>query len=258
VYVTLEPCAHHGRTPPCADALIAAGVFRVVIGVVDPDQRVAGRGIELLEHAGIRVDLGLLGEEITASLAPYLKHRATGRPYVVLKLATTLDGRIAAPDGNSTWITGDSARQDVHRLRAESDAILVGAGTVRADNPYLTVREVEGRDPLRVILGRVPDGAHVSPATEESGDLREILDRLGRRDVVQLLVEGGAHVAYEFHTAGLVDRYVLYLAPALFGGDDGVPMFAGNGAQTMADLWRGSIVSTTRLGDDLRIDLSPL
>lgn len=257
VYVTLEPCPHSGRTPPCADALIAAGVERVVVAIEDPDVRVRGRGIARLREAGVCVEVGLRAAEATAQLAPYLKHRATGRPWVVLKLAAGLDGRIGAPDGTSRWITGDAARDDAHRLRAESDAVLVGAGTVRADDPALTVRRVDGRDPMRVVLGRAPEGAAVHPALEVSGDLGDVLDGLGRRGVVQLLVEGGARVAHAFHAAGLVDRYVFYLAPVLFGGDDALPMFAGPGAATMAGVWRGAVTGVTRLGEDLRVDLAP-
>jgi diaminohydroxyphosphoribosylaminopyrimidine deaminase / 5-amino-6-(5-phosphoribosylamino)uracil reductase len=255
VYVTLEPCAHHGRTPPCADALIAAGVRRVVIGVLDPDPQVSGRGVARLRTAGVHVDVGTGATEVTASLRPYLAHRTRGRPWVVLKLAATLDGRIAAPDGSSRWITGPVARLDAHQLRAESDAILVGAGTVRADDPALTVREVAGRDPLRVVLGHPPERARVHPALVHTGDLEPLLDDLGSRGVVQLLVEGGSRVAASFHRRGLVDQYVLYLAPALLGGDDGVPLFSGPGAATMADVWRGQIADVRRLGPDLRIDL---
>lgn len=255
VYVTLEPCSHLGKTSPCADALIDAGVRRVVIGVVDPDARVRGDGINRLRAAGIVVDVGARAHEIAGSLAPYLKHRRTGRPWVVLKLASTLDGRIAAPDGTSHWITGAEARVDAHRLRAESDAVLVGAGTVRSDDPELTVRFVKGRDPLRVVLGSVTPDARVQPAMEMSGDIEEVLDTLGEMDVLQLLVEGGSHVAHAFHQQRLVDRYVLYLAPAIFGGDDSVPMFSGEGARDMDSLWRGEIVGVTRLGADLRVDL---
>jgi len=257
VWTTLEPCSHHGRTPPCADALVAAGVARVVVGIEDPDPQVAGRGIERLRASGIEVEVGVGANEVQAQLAPYLKHRTTGRPWVVLKLGATLDGRTGAPDGSSRWITGEAARADAHGLRAESDAILVGAGTVRADDPALTVRHVEGRDPLRVVLGTAPEGAKVHPALELTGDLGGVLDELGALGVLQVLVEGGATVAGAFHRAGLVDRYVLYLAPALFGGDDARPLFAGPGAPTMAELWRGEIAEVTPLGPDLRIDLVP-
>ncbi|MCU4184789.1 bifunctional diaminohydroxyphosphoribosylaminopyrimidine deaminase/5-amino-6-(5-phosphoribosylamino)uracil reductase RibD [Acidiferrimicrobium sp. IK] len=257
VYVTLEPCAHHGRTPPCADALIAAGVARVVVALEDPDRRVAGAGLARLRAAGIAVTVGVAAADATEQLAPYLHHRRTGRPLVVLKLAATLDGRIAAPDRSSQWITGTAARLDAHRLRAESGAVAVGTGTVRADDPALTVRGVEGPDPLRVVIGSIPAGARVAPAIEHRGPLGDLLDDLGGRGVLQLLVEGGAGVAHQFHQAGLVDRYVLYLAPALLGGDDGVPMFAGPGAPTMGDVWRGRIAGVERLGDDVRIDLRP-
>ena len=257
--VTLEPCSHHGRTPPCVDAVVAAGVRRVVVGVEDPDPRVRGAGVRALREAGIDVEVGLCADEVRQQLAPYLKHREKGRPWVVLKLAATLDGRIAAPDGSSRWITGPEARADTHGLRAESDAILVGAGTVRSDDPALTVRPVaaDGRGPLRVVLGRAPKSARVHPALEVEGDLGAMLDDLGQRGVIQLLVEGGATVAGAFHRAGLVDRYVFYLSPMLLGGDDGRPVFSGPGASTLADAWRGRLVSIQRLGDDIRVELAP-
>ena len=255
LYVTLEPCSHHGRTPPCADALVAAGVRRVVVGLEDPDPQVSGRGLARLLEAGIDVTVGVGAEAVQASLAPYLKHRRTGRPWVVLKLAATLDGRTAAPDGTSKWITGPLARADAHRLRAESDAVAVGAGTVRADDPALTVREVEGRDPRRVVLGRPPPGARVMPAWVHEGDPFVLLEELGAQGVIQLLVEGGATVAGEWHRKGLIDQYVLYLAPAVLGGDDGRPLLAGAGAATMADLWRGRLAGVRPFGPDVRIDV---
>lgn len=261
LYVTLEPCAHEGRTGPCADAIVDAGVSRVVVGVRDPDPRVSGRGIARLRHAGVRVDEGVAAREVGEQLAPYFKHRTTGRPFVILKLAVTLDGRTAAPDGTSRWITGSEARQDVHGLRGASDAVLVGAGTVRADDPELTARQpAEGggpaRQPLRVVLGPIPAGARVLPAESMGGNLEEVLDDLGSRGVVQLLVEGGPSVARDFHAAGLVDRYVLYLAPVLLGGDDGRPVLAGPGAASIGDAWRGEIVSVRRVGADLRVELA--
>jgi diaminohydroxyphosphoribosylaminopyrimidine deaminase/5-amino-6-(5-phosphoribosylamino)uracil reductase len=255
VFTTLEPCSHTNVTGPCADALVVAGVARVVVAVEDPDHRVSGAGIERLRSAGIEVTVGVCGDEVRRQLAPYLKHRSTGRPFVVLKLAASLDGRTAAPDGSSQWITGEAARVDAHRLRAESDAVIVGAGTVRADDPALTVRHVSGRDPIRVVLGRAPEDAKVHPALELEGDLGSVLDDLGGRGVLQVMVEGGATVAHDFHVAGLVDRYVIYLAPALFGGDDGRPLFAGPGAPTIRDVWRGRIESIERVGDDLRVEV---
>lgn len=259
VWVTLEPCSHHGRTPPCADALVAAGVGRVVVALGDPNPQVDGGGLATLRAAGIEVDLGVRQAEAAELLAPYLHHRRTGRPFVVLKLAASLDGRTAAPDGTSQWITGAQARADAHGLRAESDAVVVGAGTVRADDPSLTVRDAPAPrgDPVRVVLGHALAGARIHPCLEHEGDLAELLDRLGADGHLQVLVEGGATVAHAVHHAGLVDRYVLYVAPALFGGDDGRGLFAGPGASTMAEVWRGRLRRVTRLGDDLRIDLDP-
>jgi len=253
VYTTLEPCSHHGRTPPCTNALIAAGVSRVVSALTDPDPQVAGSGFARLREAGITVDVGCGARAATEQLLPYLHHRRTGRPFVVLKLAATLDGRTAAADGTSQWITGDDARRAAHQLRAESQAIVVGAGTVRADDPSLTTRLVDGPSPRRIVLGSAPADAKVHPCTEWSGPLPELLDQLGADGVVQLMVEGGAAVAASFHREGLVDRYVLHLAPAFMGGSDGTPLFAGDGAATIADLQRGRLVSTRALGDDIEV-----
>lgn len=255
--VTLEPCCHTGRTPPCTEALMVAGVSRVVVGVEDPDPRVAGGGLAALRAAAIRVETGVRAAEVAHQLAAYLHHRRHRRPWVVLKMAATLDGRTAAPDGTSQWITGPDARADVHRLRAESDAVLVGAGTVRCDDPALTVRAACGRDPRRIVLGRAPAGARVHPCLEWQGPIDELLDALGGEGVVQLLVEGGARVAGSFLRAGLVQQVMLYLAPALFGGDDAAPMLAGAAVPTIGALPRGRIAEVTRVGEDLRIDYRP-
>jgi diaminohydroxyphosphoribosylaminopyrimidine deaminase/5-amino-6-(5-phosphoribosylamino)uracil reductase len=257
VITTLEPCSHRGRTGPCAEALVAAGVRRVVVGLLDPDPRVSGRGVAVLEAAGIDVTVGIRAAEIERQLAPYLHHRRTGRPYVVLKLAASLDGRTAAPDRSSRWITGPAARADAHRLRAESDAVVVGAGTVRADDPELTVRHVDGPDPVRIVLGDAPADARAQPCRTWAGSIGDLLSQLGHEGMVQVLVEGGASVAGSFHRAGLVDRYVLYLAPVLFGGADGAGVFAGAGAATIDDVWRGRIDAVTPVGDDVRVDLLP-
>lgn len=254
---TLEPCSHYGRTPPCTAAIVSAGVARVVVGMEDPDSQVSGRGLAALTEAGVSVEVGCGAALVGAQLRAYLHHRHTGLPFVVLKLAATFDGRIAAPDGSSRWITGAESRADVHLLRARSDAVLVGAGTIRADDPELTVRDAEGPDPLRVVLGESDQDSRVEPALHLEGSELEVLRQLATRDVLQVLVEGGADVAGRFHRAGLIDRYVLYLAPALAGGSDGVPMFLGPGAQTLADAWRGRIVDVTQLGDDLRVTLEP-
>jgi diaminohydroxyphosphoribosylaminopyrimidine deaminase/5-amino-6-(5-phosphoribosylamino)uracil reductase len=172
-------------------------------------------------------------------------------------MASTLDGRTAAADGSSRWITGEIARQRVHELRAESDAVLVGAGTVRADDPALTVRDAQGPSPRRIVLGSAPAGAKVHPCTEWSGDLESLLDSLGSEGVLQLLVEGGARVAADFHRRGLVDRYVFHLAPAIAGGDDAPAVFSGAAAANIADMWRGRIVSLQQLGDDVEVVVEP-
>ncbi len=264
LYVTLEPCSHTGRTGPCVEAIIEAGVSRVVVGIEDPDPQVAGSGLAALGAAGIEVTLGVQARKVRTQLAPYLKHRTTGRPWVVLKLAATLDGGTAAPNGSSQWITSPPARVDGHRLRAESDAILVGAGTVRRDDPSLTVRDYHppvvpqqrSLDPLRIVLGKADEAAKVQPCRQMGGDLGAVLDELGADGVVQLLVEGGAATAGDFHRAGLVDRYVIYVAPALFGGDDANGLFEGAGAWDIGDVWRGRFVGVERVGADLRIELA--
>jgi diaminohydroxyphosphoribosylaminopyrimidine deaminase/5-amino-6-(5-phosphoribosylamino)uracil reductase len=264
LFVTLEPCSTVGRTGPCTAAIIEAGVTRVVIGIEDPDRNVCGSGIAALRAAGIEVQIGLYEDRIRQQLAPYIRHRTTGRPWVVLKLASSLDGATAAPDGTSQWITSPDARADGHRLRAESDAIIIGAGTVRHDNPSLTVRDyrppvirkVGNVNPIRVVLGAAPPDAKVQPCKEMRGELPAILDELGSEGVMQVLVEGGAMVASEFHRAGLVDHYVIYVAPVLFGGGDARGLFTGLGAYTIDDVWRGSFDSIERVGDDLRIEMS--
>ena len=265
MYVTLEPCSHTGRTGPCVEAIIAAGVTRVVIGIEDPDPAVSGAGISRLKEAGIEVRRGVQAEKVSQQLAPYLKHRRTGRPWVVLKMASTSDGGTAAPNGSSQWITGPAARVDGHRLRAESNAIMVGASTIRRDDPSLNVRDyvppvsplLNPLDPLRIVLGKAAATAKVQPCREMSGDLGAILDQLGAEGILQLLVEGGAGVAGEFHRAGLVDRYVIYLAPAFFGGDDANGIFEGAGAWDISNVWRGRFVGVERVGEDLRLELAP-
>jgi diaminohydroxyphosphoribosylaminopyrimidine deaminase / 5-amino-6-(5-phosphoribosylamino)uracil reductase len=252
---TLEPCNHTGRTGPCTEAIISARIERVVVALGDPDAKVAGTGLARLRAAGIAVIEAVGESEAASQLEAYLHHRRTGGPLVTLKLAMSLDGRTAAPDGSSQWITGDEARRDAHRLRAEHDAILVGAGTVRSDNPTLTVRDAAGIDPLRVVLGSAPADAHVHPCLELTGPLPDVLAQLGTRGVLSVMVEGGATVAHSFHAAGLVNRYVLYVAPVLFGGDDALGVFRGPGAASITDVWRGRMSRVTRLGDDLRIEV---
>ena len=257
LFSTLEPCNHTGRTGPCTQAIIDAGVSRVVVGTLDPDSKVSGSGVQQLRNAGLTVDVGILEQEVKQQLAAYLHHRATGRPFVVLKMASTIDGRIAATDGSSKWITGETARKRVHQLRAESDAIVVGAGTVRADDPSLTVRDADGPSPQRIVLGTIDASAKVHPCTQWTGTLPDLLDTLGKEGVVQLLVEGGARVAASFHRERLINQYIMHIAPVIAGGDDAAGVFAGPAASTMADMWRGRIVSTTNLDGDIEIILEP-
>ena len=254
--VTLEPCSHVGRTGPCAEAIIEAGVARVVVGMIDPDPRVSGQGVELLKASGVDVEVGVEGDEVRAQLAPYIWHRVTGRPYVVAKIASTLDGVVAMGDGTSQWITSTAARRDAHVLRAQSQAILVGAGTVRSDDPALTARLDDiVLEPLRVVLGHAPDDARVRPCLELSGDLGTVLDDLGGRDVLQLLVEGGPTTTASFLDEGLVNHVVWYVAPA-FAGDEGtLSALHGLSTPTMEALRRGRIVDVKRVGEDIRIDV---
>jgi len=294
VVVTLEPCTHHGRTSPCADALIAAGVARVVVALEDPDPRVQGTGIERLRDAGLEVEVGVGAAEAAASLASYLHHRRTGRALCLAKVASTLDGRIAAADGTSQWITGEAAREDAHDLRAECQAIVVGSGTALADHPALTVRGVEDAPvtPLRVLLdgrGRVPaDGPLFDPSlgptlvftseraptdrvdawraagakvetlpagADGSGvDLESVLSVLGGEGVLQAMFEGGAHVHGALQAAGLADRLVAYVAPTLLG-TAATPAFAWHGPATLAAAARWRIERISPIGADVRLDL---
>lgn len=254
--VTLEPCSHVGRTGPCAEAIIEAGVARVIVGMIDPDPRVAGSGIELLKASGVDVEVGVEKEAVAAQLAPYLWQRVTARPYVVAKIASTLDGVVAMADGSSQWITGPGARRDAHVLRAQSQAILVGAGTVRADNPELTARLDDiVLEPLRVVLGRAPQDAKVRPCLELSGDLGLILDELGHHDVLQVLVEGGPTTTSAFFEAGLVNHVVWYQAAAFAGTNGTLSALKGLSTPTMDALRRGRLIDVRRIGNDIRIDV---
>jgi diaminohydroxyphosphoribosylaminopyrimidine deaminase/5-amino-6-(5-phosphoribosylamino)uracil reductase len=230
VYVTLEPCAHFGRTPPCSQALIRAGVAKVCVALQDPDPKVAGKGISELRHAGIVVEVGLAAERVKKSLAPYLHHRTTGLPWCVAKAAISIDGRMTAVDGSSKWITCEHARKDVHELRAQSQAIIIGAETALKDRPQLTVRDfhAEGmRQPLRIILdsqGRVPrEGPLFDPDLAETlvitgkQPLKQILSDLGRRGILQVLIEGGPKVLTSFWKENLINQLVVYMGPRLLG-----------------------------------------
>ncbi len=277
-YVTLEPCSHQGRTPPCAEALEAAGVARVIIGAVDPDERVSGLGIAALQSAGIEVITDVLSSQVEAMDPGYFHHRRTGRPLITLKLATTLDGQIAAADRTSQWITGEEARMDGHRLRAEADVVIVGAGTVRDDDPRLDVRlnGYTGRQPRPVIVAGIrplpedaalmqrdaltytPDGTSrtadnaIVAGGADRVDLAAMIDDLGKRGYVAALVEGGSALAGELLRGGHVDRIVFYLA-AKVGVGQGLGAFGGT-FETIADAVAVHIESVDRVGEDLRIE----
>ncbi len=266
--VTLEPCDHTGRTGPCTTALLAAGVTRVVVAVRDPDPVAAG-GIGTLRAAGVDVESGVLAAEAMAGNVAWLTAVGRGRPYLIWKYAATLDGRAAAADGTSRWITSEAARADVHRLRGTCDAIIAGVGTVLADDAHLTVR-VPGLDrrPLRVVVdstGRTPDAARIRDgaaptliATAPDGrrvDLPALLKDLYERGVRRALLEGGPTLAGAFLAAGLVDEVVGYVAPKLLGGGPAVLGDAGIGTiAAAADL---DITEVTRIGPDLRITAVP-
>jgi diaminohydroxyphosphoribosylaminopyrimidine deaminase/5-amino-6-(5-phosphoribosylamino)uracil reductase len=274
--VTLEPCAHTGRTGPCTQALLDAGIARVVIAVSDPSAEAAG-GAAVLRDAGVDVETGVCAAEAEAVNEPWLVAVRRRRPFVTWKVAATLDGRVAAADGTSRWITGEAARADVHRLRAEVDTMLVGVGTVLADDPALTVRSSSGaladRQPLRVVAdttGRTPVSARVRDGTaatwlataDEVGrgpdgrlDLRALLDRLFDRSQRHVLLEGGPSLAAAFLRAGLVDRVVAYVAPALLGA--GASAVGDLGIATIDDALRLRLEDVTRVGDDVRLTLRP-
>jgi diaminohydroxyphosphoribosylaminopyrimidine deaminase / 5-amino-6-(5-phosphoribosylamino)uracil reductase len=288
-YVSLEPCSHQGRTPPCAEALIAAGVRRVVAAIEDPDPRVCGSGIARLRAAGIAVDIGLCGDAAAEINAGFFSRLQRGRPLVTLKLATTLDGRIAMASGESRWITAAPARARAHLLRARHDAVMVGIGTVLADDPQLTCRlnSLGARAPVRVVVDRqlrIPPsarllaGAGATPiwllaavsadpirrrAIEQSGasvievaeagdgiDLAAALTALGARGITRLLVEGGARLAAGLLKAQLVDRLAWFHAPVLIGGD-GIAAIGTLGLPTLAEAPAFERASTETVGPDL-------
>lgn len=290
-YVTLEPCAHHGRTPPCADDLIAAGVVRVVAAIEDPFPAVAGRGFARLREAGLAVESGLMREAAWELNRGFFARTGRGRPWLRAKLATSLDGRTALANGRSQWITGEAARTDVQRWRARSSAILTGAGTVRADDPRLTVRLPDDEafaPPLRIVLDTglaMPAGSHVLDGTAptlvmhapdarraahfanvelaavpagERGrlDLDAVLRSLAARDVNEVQLEAGPTLAGAFLAAGLVDELLLYLAPSLLG-DAARPLAVLPALAAMAERRQLRTFDCRAVGDDLRLLLRP-
>jgi diaminohydroxyphosphoribosylaminopyrimidine deaminase/5-amino-6-(5-phosphoribosylamino)uracil reductase len=292
LYLTLEPCSHHGRTPPCSPAVIAAGIARLVVAMADPNPKVSGRGIAQVRAADIPVQVGLLADTARRQNEAYLKWVTRGVPFVIWKSAMTLDGKIATRTGDSRWITGERARAYVHRLRAENDAIMVGIGTVRADDPLLTAR-LPGRrprQPLRVIVDaraelprdcrilrtldqapalvaateRAPDANRAAltqagaellllPEMEGRVDLAALMRELARRKVTSLLLEGGAEVTAAMLDAGLVDRAFLFVAPRIVGGRTAPGPVGGPGIASMADAHLLRDVTVRRFGEDVAI-----
>jgi len=280
IYVNLEPCCHHGRTAPCTDAILQAGISRVVVGMVDPNPIVAGKGIALLKAAGLTVDVGIEERASRELNAGYLKSMYRGLPRVWLKTASTLDGRIADSVGHSKWITSEEARRVVHQLRDRMDAVLVGSGTLLADNPALTTRKEGGRDALPVILDsqlRCPEDARVFegsrrpviycaegaperqlPAdivrvahSSEGLDLKAVLTDLVARGVHNLLVEGGGQVHRSFLNQALADRLLLFMAPTVLAGGPG---FVGGEPLDLAGAYRFRLIGSRKLGPDILLD----
>ena len=292
LYTTLEPCSHYGRTPPCAPRVVDAGIARVVTALDDPNPLVNGQGLAALRGGGVEVEVGLLGAEAERQNEAFLKHVRTGLPLVTLKMAASLDGKAAARDGSSRWISGPEARQQVHRMRALADAVLVGAGTAFRDDPSLTVRDVEvlGDPPLRVVVdgrGIVPethrlftDGAAPTLVATTEGaperrreawrtrgaevvvlddagaglvPLRDLFRELGKRDVQHVLMEGGPTIAWEAVREGMVDRVVLFFAPMLVGGQEAPSLLMGGGTATIGDAISLRILEVARVGSDLKV-----
>ena len=263
LFVTLEPCSTHGRTPPCVEAIIRAGIRRVVIGAIDPNPAHAGRGIDVLRAAGLTVDQGVLEAECRELNAAFNKWIVTKFPLVIAKAGMSLDGRLTRPPGEGRWLTSEAARADVHRLRAEVDAILIGAGTLRADNPRLTVRGIAGaRQPWRVVVADrrpLPQTAHVFADAHRDRtlvyrgqSLRAVLRDLGRRQITSVLIEGGMRVLGEAFDRRLVDRVKFYLAPVLCAGP--VVVIGGKGAASTAASLPLKNLCYRRLGDDLVLE----
>jgi diaminohydroxyphosphoribosylaminopyrimidine deaminase/5-amino-6-(5-phosphoribosylamino)uracil reductase len=292
MYVTLEPCAHHGRQPPCTEAIVAAGISRVVVASEDPSEKASGRGPGVLRDEGIEVELAEGAEASAARLLnqPFRKHARTGRPLITLKSAISLDGRVATAGGDSRWISGPDSRALVHRWRAEADAVAVGIGTALADDPLLTARDVGAvRQPARIVFDsaarlaldsalvgstheaplivvaapRAPRerraeleraGATVLLASGEGpGQIANALAELGRREITSVLLEGGPTLAGSFLDAGEVDELRLFIAPVVIGGEGARPVAGGRGATAIADAERALAMESERVGEDLLV-----
>ncbi len=265
IYVTLEPCCTTGRTPPCTQAILDAGLKRVVSGALDANPKHAGRGIELLRDAGVECVTGVCHDECIELNRPFFKYITTGLPFVILKMAMTLDGKIAAPDGSSKWITGPEARSRVQQLRRLADAVMVGGGTLRADSPGLTVREPEDwtPQPKRLIVSRemsdedvaefFPDGNVRRVAPESPAAWNALLEELGREECMVLLIEGGGQLADCVLRAGIVDYVEFHIAPKLLGGRNSIPVLGGQDPVSLADALELHQIKVRFFGSDIAV-----
>lgn len=268
LYVTLEPCDHFGRTPPCTGAIIDAGIKRVIIGMRDPNPVNNGRGTARLKRAGIKVLTGVLEEEAVSINLPYIKYIKTGLPYITLKMAQSLDGKIATRTGNSKWITSEDARDYVQRLRGKVDAIMVGANTVLKDDPSLCCKIPGAKQPARVIAGgraAIPASAKifrnagkakviVAVGPEGKIDLKDLLKKLGRMGLVNILVEGGGEIAASLVNRGLVDKYLFFIAPKVIGGRSAVTSVEGEGVKFVKDAVMIKDMKVVMVGRDILIE----
>ncbi|MDJ0761946.1 MAG: bifunctional diaminohydroxyphosphoribosylaminopyrimidine deaminase/5-amino-6-(5-phosphoribosylamino)uracil reductase RibD [Myxococcota bacterium] len=290
LYATLEPCCHHGKTGPCVEAIVSAGIARIAIGMVDPDSRVSGRGIAFLQSANLQVDVGIEQAACEQLLAGYIVHRTTGRSMIVLKAAITLDGYLATQTGDSKWISSKASRQLAHEMRADADAVLVGVGTVLADDPALTVRHCDGKTPLRVVVDsslKTPTHSHlVSHASDEGPvliahtgasqvnieafahrdsvetlacdrtsdgrvDLTDLVEKLSKRGILSVLVEGGSQIHGAFMQSGLADRLALFVAPRVLGS--GIAWNSFNGVGKITEGRSLCDITATPVGPDVLI-----
>lgn len=266
LYVTLEPCSTHGQTGPCTDAIVASGVHQVVIGAIDPNPRHAGRGIEQLTEAGLEVRSGVLANECSALNEAFNKWIQTRRPFVIAKCGMSLDGRLSAPPRETQWITSTASRQHAQQLRAQVDAILIGAGTLRADNPRLTARSRGARQPWRIVLSRsgaLPHSARIftdrfaaRTIVHRGENMNAVLRELGEKEITSVLIEGGGEILGQALDQRLVDKVQLYLGPVLTGGP--VIAFPGVGAASTEKALRLERVRYERIGQDVCITGYPV
>ncbi|MCX5679556.1 MAG: bifunctional diaminohydroxyphosphoribosylaminopyrimidine deaminase/5-amino-6-(5-phosphoribosylamino)uracil reductase RibD [Candidatus Omnitrophica bacterium] len=268
LYVTLEPCDHFGRTPPCTGAIIKAGIKRVIIGIKDPNPVNNGKGMVRLKRAGIKIVTGVLGKEAALINLPYIKYITTGLPYVTLKMAQSLDGKIATSTGNSKWITSEEARAYVQRLRGKVDAVMVGANTVLKDDPSLLCKIPGSKQPMRVIAGgraSIPSSAKIFRSAEKSKvivavgpdgkvDLKDLLRNLGKMGLINILVEGGGELAASLVKGGLVDRYLFFVAPKIIGGRSAATSVEGEGVKLVKDAIGIKDMRAVMVGRDVLIE----